>query len=153
MFLLVLAVLPPVFYWFIESPVQMVLAGGLAQAAMLPLIGIAAIYLRHRHVPADIQPAMGTTVMLWIATVVMVGFALYYVGARQVRAEAATLDSRRIHISAAGNGEPDTRAARYQTTLEASAGFVALAPVRRVLRTLTMTDAVSHSPLAFLIST
>ena len=69
LFLLVLAVLPPVFYWFFESPVQMVLAGGLAQAAMLPLIGIAAIYLRHRHVPADIQPAMWTTVMLWIATV------------------------------------------------------------------------------------
>ncbi len=82
LFLLVLAVLPPVFYWFFESPVQMVLAGGLAQAAMLPLIGIAAIYLRHRHVPADIQPAMWTTVMLWIATIVMAGFALYYVAAQ-----------------------------------------------------------------------
>ena len=82
LFLLVLAVLPPVFYWFFESPVQMVLAGGLAQAAMLPLIGIAAIYLRHRHVPADIQPTMWTTVMLWIATAVMAGFALYYVGAQ-----------------------------------------------------------------------
>jgi hypothetical protein len=82
LFLLVLAVLPPVFYWLFESPVQMVLAGGTAQAAMLPLIGIAAIYLRHRHVPADIQPAMGTTVMLWIATAVMAGFALYYVSAQ-----------------------------------------------------------------------
>ena len=51
----------------------MVLAGGLAQAAMLPLIGIAAIYLRHRHVPEDIQPPTGTTVMLWIATIVMAG--------------------------------------------------------------------------------
>jgi Mn2+/Fe2+ NRAMP family transporter len=85
LFLLVLAVLPPVFYWFIESPVQMVLAGGLAQAAMLPLIGIAAIYLRHRHVPADIQPSAATTAMLWIATIVMAGFALYYVGAQVLR--------------------------------------------------------------------
>ena len=59
-----LALIPPVFYWFIESPVQMVVAGGIAQAAMLPLIGIAAIYLRHRHVPKDIQPAAGTTVLL-----------------------------------------------------------------------------------------
>jgi hypothetical protein len=58
-FLIVLAIIPPVCYWFIESPVQMVLAGGLAQAAMLPLIGIAAIYLRHKHVPNDIQPATG----------------------------------------------------------------------------------------------
>ena len=31
---------------------------------MLPLIGIAAIYLRHRHVPKDIQPAAWTTVLL-----------------------------------------------------------------------------------------
>jgi len=77
-FLIILAIIPPVCYWFIESPVQMVLAGGLAQAAMLPLIGIAAIYLRHRHVPDDIQPATGTTIMLWIATIVMGGFAGYY---------------------------------------------------------------------------
>jgi manganese transport protein len=85
LFLLVLAVLPPVFYWFFESPVQMVIAGGTAQAAMLPLIGIAAIYLRHRHVPADIQPTMATTVMLWMATIVMAGFASYYVAAQVFR--------------------------------------------------------------------
>jgi manganese transport protein len=77
-FLIALALIPPIFYWFIESPVQMVLAGGLAQAAMLPLIGIAAIYLRHRHVPKDIQPAAWTTVLLWIATSVMTAFAVYY---------------------------------------------------------------------------
>jgi Mn2+/Fe2+ NRAMP family transporter len=77
-FLIVLSLIPPVCYWFIESPVQMVLAGGLAQAAMLPLIGIAAIYLRHRHVPDDIQPSTGTTIMLWIAAIVMGGFAGYY---------------------------------------------------------------------------
>jgi Mn2+/Fe2+ NRAMP family transporter len=84
-FLLVLAVLPPSFYWFFESPVKMVLAGGMAQAAMLPLIGLAAIYLRHRHVPADIQPTATTTVLLWVATIVMAGFALYYVGAQVLR--------------------------------------------------------------------
>ena len=77
-FLVALACIPPIFYWFIESPVQMVLAGGLAQAAMLPLIGMAAIYLRHRHVPKDIQPAVGTTVLLWVATIVMTAFAVYY---------------------------------------------------------------------------
>ncbi len=81
-FLIVLSIIPPVCYWFIESPVQMVLAGGLAQAAMLPLIGIAAIYLRHKHVPDDIQPATGTTVMLWISTIVMGSFAAYYVVAQ-----------------------------------------------------------------------
>jgi manganese transport protein len=81
-FLIALSVIPAVFYWFIESPVQMVLAGGLAQAALLPLIGLAAIYLRHAHLPADIRPSLGTTVMLWLATAVMTGFALYYVMTR-----------------------------------------------------------------------
>jgi hypothetical protein len=60
----------------------MVLAGGIAQASMLPLIGLAAIYLRHRHVPDDIQPSTATTVMLWAATAVMAGFALYYAAAQ-----------------------------------------------------------------------
>jgi manganese transport protein len=81
-FLIILSVIPPVLYWFIESPVQMVLAGGVAQAAMLPLIGIAAIYLRHRHLPESMQPARGTTVLLWIATGVMAAFATYYGASR-----------------------------------------------------------------------
>ena len=81
-FVVALSVIPPVFYWFIASPVQMVLAGGIAQAAMLPLIGLAAIYLRHRDLPNEIQPSAATTVMLWVATVVMLGFATYYAAAR-----------------------------------------------------------------------
>ena len=81
-FLILLSVIPPVLYWFIASPVQMVVAGGLAQAAMLPLIGIAAVFLRHKHLPADIQPMPVTTVSLWIATIVMGGFAAYYAASR-----------------------------------------------------------------------
>lgn len=78
-FVVALSVIPAVFYWFLESPVQMVVAGGVAQALLLPLIGIAALYLRHTHLPPDIRPSAGTTVLLWIATAVMAGFALYYV--------------------------------------------------------------------------
>ena len=58
----------------LQSPLPEPLPGG--------LIGIAAIYLRHKHVPDDIQPATGTTIMLWIATIVMGGFAGYYVVAQ-----------------------------------------------------------------------
>jgi manganese transport protein len=79
-FVVLLAGVPAILYWFIESPVQMVVAGGVGQALMLPLIGIAAIYLRHTEVPPDILPSAGTTVMLWVATAVMAAFALYYVG-------------------------------------------------------------------------
>ncbi len=81
-FVLVLAIVPALLYWFIESPVQMVVMGGVAQALMLPVIGAAAIYLRHRHVPADIQPTAATTLLLWVSTVVMLGFASYYAGSR-----------------------------------------------------------------------
>jgi manganese transport protein len=81
-FVIVLSVLPVTFYWFLRSPVQMVVAGGVAQALMLPLIGGAAVYLRHRQLPAEIRPAGATTVLLWISTSVMLGFALYYVGSR-----------------------------------------------------------------------
>jgi hypothetical protein len=81
-FLILLSVVPVVYYWFIEAPVQMVLAGGLAQAAMLPLIGFAAVYLRHRQLPRDIQPSAGTSIMLWVASLVMLGFATYYLATR-----------------------------------------------------------------------
>jgi hypothetical protein len=81
-FLVVLSSLPAALYWFFKAPVQMVLAGGLAQAAMLPLIGLAATYLRHTDLPKEIEPSVGTTIMLWVATIVMLGFALYYAASR-----------------------------------------------------------------------
>jgi manganese transport protein len=85
-FVIVLSVVPVTFYWFFRSPVQMVVAGGIAQALMLPLIGGAAIYLRHRHLPARIHPSIGTTVLLWISTAVMLAFAVYYVASRVMAA-------------------------------------------------------------------
>ena len=81
-FVVLLSVVPVMFYWFLRSPVQMVVAGGVAQALMLPLIGGAVIYLRHTRVPEDIRPAFGTTVLLWISSAVMLGFACYYVWSR-----------------------------------------------------------------------
>jgi Mn2+/Fe2+ NRAMP family transporter len=81
-FVVALSVVPVLMYWFLRSPVQMVVAGGVAQALMLPLIGGAAIYLRHRRLPPEIYPAAGTTVLLWISTAVMLAFAVYYVASR-----------------------------------------------------------------------
>ncbi len=83
-FVVMLAVVPVLLFWFLRSPVQMVVAGGVAQALMLPLIGIAAIYLRHRHLPATVKPAPLTTAMLWFSTAVMLAFALYYLWSRVV---------------------------------------------------------------------
>ena len=77
-FVVVLATMPAIFYWFFASPVKMVVAGGIAQAMMLPLIGGAAIYLRHAALPRELQPSVLTTVVLWGSTAVMALFAVYY---------------------------------------------------------------------------
>lgn len=77
-FVVVLALLPALFYWFFESPVKMVVAGGIAQALMLPLIGAAAIHLRHTALPRELEPSRATTVVLWSSTLVMLLFASYY---------------------------------------------------------------------------
>jgi manganese transport protein len=81
-FVVILSVVPVTFYWFLRSPVQMVVAGGVAQALMLPLIGGAVIYLRHTQVPDDIRPGTLTTVVLWISSAVMLAFASYYIWSR-----------------------------------------------------------------------
>lgn len=83
-FVVALSVVPVLLYWFFRSPVQMVVVGGIAQALMLPLIGIAAIYLRHRRLPPDVQPTVATTILLWVSTAVMAAFAAYYVISRLV---------------------------------------------------------------------
>jgi manganese transport protein len=77
-FVVVLATLPAVFYWLFKSPVKMVVAGGLAQTLMLPIIGLASVYLRHRHVPQAVAPTHATTAALWLSTTVMLAVALYY---------------------------------------------------------------------------
>jgi hypothetical protein len=47
------------------------------QAIMLPVIGIGAIFLRHRRLPREVAPSALTTAALWIttaATLVMMGY-------------------------------------------------------------------------------
>jgi manganese transport protein len=76
-FVVVLCIVPTSAYLFFRSPVQMVVAGGIAQAVMLPLIGLAIIYLR-RHVPRDIRPSPLTTTGLFVSASVMVVVVLGY---------------------------------------------------------------------------
>lgn len=70
-FIVLLTGIPVALFLFFESPVKMVVAGGLAQAMMLPIIGLTTLYLRHRHLPDDIKPAPWVTVFLWIATAII----------------------------------------------------------------------------------
>ncbi len=76
---------PVAMYLFFRSPVAMVKAGGVAQAIMLPVIAIGALYMRHRGLPPSVIPGKGVTSLLWVAAiticvVMFVGIALTIAG-------------------------------------------------------------------------
>jgi hypothetical protein len=56
----------------------MVVAGGIAQAVMLPLVGAGALWLRHRRLPPELAPGAPVTVALWVAAAFMAGMMAYY---------------------------------------------------------------------------
>jgi len=70
-FVLVLILLPALLYALFASPVKMVVAGGIAQAVMLPILGGATLYLRYRHLPREVAPPALVTAGLWLATALM----------------------------------------------------------------------------------
>lgn len=62
----------------VGSPVQMVKWGGTAQAVLLPIIGIGAVYLRHKRLPASVRPGFFATFGVWLAAILMSIFVIYY---------------------------------------------------------------------------
>jgi Mn2+/Fe2+ NRAMP family transporter len=77
-FVLMLTLLPVGLYWIFASPVKMVVAGGIAQAVMLPLVGAGAVWLRHRRLPPELAPSLPVTVALWAAALIMAAMMAYY---------------------------------------------------------------------------
>jgi Mn2+/Fe2+ NRAMP family transporter len=79
-FVVLLTAIPVIFYLVFEAPVKMVVAGGLAQAMMLPVVSWATVYLHHRKVSPETQPAKWVTVFLWAVsfflTVIMIYFCI-----------------------------------------------------------------------------
>jgi hypothetical protein len=70
-FVFILLFVPSMYFMFIQEPVTMVKIGGIAQAAMLPLIGFATLYLRYRRMPPKILPAGWLTLALWVSAAIM----------------------------------------------------------------------------------
>jgi hypothetical protein len=68
---------PVVMLFVFQSPVTMVKAGGVAQAMMLPLIAVGALYMRHKGLPRQVAPGALTTVGLWFAAAVIIAVVLY----------------------------------------------------------------------------
>jgi manganese transport protein len=78
-FIIAITAIPVLLILLFKSPVKMIVAGGVAQALMLPVIGIGTLYLRHRHLPASIAPPRRVTAAMWIATGIIVLLMGYYV--------------------------------------------------------------------------
>ena len=73
--------IPAVYFMFVKEPVLMVKIGGVAQAAMLPVIGFCTVYLRYRHLPKAIVPKGWLTLALWVSAsimAVMMGYSLAF---------------------------------------------------------------------------
>lgn len=69
-----------VVYLFVRAPVAMVLASGVAQAVMLPMLALAALFFRYRRSEKALQPGRVWDVLLWlsfIAFIVVGGWSLY----------------------------------------------------------------------------
>jgi manganese transport protein len=79
-FVVLLTVIPIALFWTLESPVRMVMFGGIAQSMMLPVVGIGALFLRHRRLPPEIRPSAITTAALWVTSAVILVVMGYYVG-------------------------------------------------------------------------
>ena len=77
-FVVLLGLVPVALFFTVRAPVTMVMIGGIVQAVMLPVIGIGAIYLRHRRLPREIAPSRATDVALWATTAAMAVMMGYY---------------------------------------------------------------------------
>ena len=54
-------------YAFVRAPAAMVVACGIAQCIMLPLLGAAALYFRYRRSDPSLRPGRLWDIMLWVA--------------------------------------------------------------------------------------
>jgi hypothetical protein len=69
-----------VVYLLVGAPVALVMVGALAQALMLPFLGLAALYMRYRLSAEGLRPGFLWTAFLWVAFVAMTAVGLYQFG-------------------------------------------------------------------------
>ena len=65
---------------FVRAPVALVLAGGLAQSLMLPLLGVAVLFFRYRRLDDDLRPGRLWDAFLWLSVAgffLVAAWALY----------------------------------------------------------------------------
>lgn len=80
LFVIILLVVPCIYFTIFGEPVTMVKVGGFAQATMLPIIGFYTLYLRYNRMPAQVLPKGWLTLGLWVSAVtmaVMMGYSVF----------------------------------------------------------------------------
>jgi manganese transport protein len=70
-FVVALALVPAALILAFESPVKMVVAGGVAQSMLLPMAAAGVLFLHHRRLPPEVRAGRVVTVGLWAATLLM----------------------------------------------------------------------------------
>jgi hypothetical protein len=78
LFVWLLTIVPVVLFLVFQSPVKMVVAGGVAQAFLIPIIAAGTLYLRYRHLPKESVPSRTMTAGLWFASIVIISLMAYY---------------------------------------------------------------------------
>jgi manganese transport protein len=76
-FVCILLLIPVALYFLKVDPSRMVKIGGVAQALMLPVIAVSVLYLRYKHMPAEVRTGLPFTITLWTAclfTIFMMGY-------------------------------------------------------------------------------
>jgi Mn2+/Fe2+ NRAMP family transporter len=77
-FVWALILIPVGLYYWAQSPVLMVKLGGVAQALMLPVIAVGAMYLRFRKLPPEVVPGKLVTYGLVAASAIIILVMAYY---------------------------------------------------------------------------
>ena len=77
-FVILLTIIPVLLFFFIESPVKMVIAGGVSQSLMLPIACIGILYLHHKRLPGEVAPKKIVTVALWISSLFIIFMMIFY---------------------------------------------------------------------------
>jgi len=71
LFVVVLLIVPSLYYMLFQEPVMMIKIAGAVEAMMLPILGFSTVYLRYRHLPQSIAPKGWLTLALWITSALM----------------------------------------------------------------------------------
>lgn len=79
-FSLFFPVLALLLFLLFANPKSMIVVGGFAQAATLPMIAITTLYFRYRRIEKALAPSKAWDAMLWIAVVSITIVATYAVG-------------------------------------------------------------------------